>query len=234
MRNFNCTSSPFVRGVRTAIRPNGSHDLRWAITGLIALISDQWVDSPVPVMEPEEMSEFCEHLAGFRLDNPNDLLLHRHHSAALFGMLRSPEWRKHILPMFRGILRPYCAQVEEQDSLKWCLRNATELLEFTRGFPGGEGLKWWYGMLWFHYDKLDTTVQGDVERIAREMLPSGDGLSDLNWHLQLIEEEVARTQQEVDGLSDQDRTASFGMELRARLVTWRGNYNRLAQIKGGM
>ena len=54
-----------------------------------------------------------------------------------------------------------------------------ELLEFARGLSDGEGSKWWYGMLRFHHDKLDTMVRDEVERIASDR-SLGDGLLDLN------------------------------------------------------
>ena len=146
-------------------------------------------------------------------------------------MLCSPEWRKHIVPRFWALL-VYSPQVPEgRASLRWCLRNAIDLLKFTRGLSDGEGLKWWYGTLWFHYDKLDATVRSEVERIARDM-SLGDGLSDLNLYLNLIEQDVARTRKAVDEFSNKRKPAGFGMELRARLIALEGNYLRLARITG--
>ena len=120
----------------------------------------------------------------------------------------------------------------EEESFKWCLQNAIELLEFTRGLSDGEGSRWWYGTLWFHFEKLDHTVRGEVERIAREM-SSGDGLSDLNLYLNLIGQEVERTRRELDGLTEEGRLYGFDMELRARFVAMEGNYHRLARITAG-
>ena len=176
------------------------------------------------------MSEFCEHLAVLAIDDavhhPN---VQRHSATLLFGMLRSPEWRRHIATRFWSTLA-HCARVEEErESFRWCLQNAIELLEFTRRLADGEGLKWWYGALWFHYDKLDTMVRDEVERIARDMLQS-DGLSDLSLCLDLIGQEIARTRQEVDGLPNEERVADFGVGLGARLIALEGNYSRLARI----
>ena len=97
--------------------------------------------------------------------------------------------------------------------------------------PDGEGLKWWYWALWFHYDKLETTVRDEVERIARD-ISLGDGLSDLNLYLDPTGQEVTRVRQEVDELPDWDRLDKFGMALRAQLVTLEGNHHMLAQIVG--
>ena len=113
---------------------------------------------------------------------------------------------------------------EARDPVRWCLQNAIELLEFARGLPHGEGSKWWYGALCqFRYDKLDTTVRDEVERIARDTL-LGDGLSDLNLYLNLIGREVARIQQEVDKFPND--YARAGGELRTPLVPTTG-YLRL-------
>jgi len=232
-RNFNCASPSFVKGVCLALGPRNSLDLRGGIFALIALTFDQWCNSPAPVMEPEEMAEFCENLAVYVIDD----VIHASHIqkrglTVLFGMLRSPEWRSHIVTRFWKMLA-YCITVDEElGPFAWCLQNATELLDFVRGLPDGEGLKWWYGTLWFHYDKLDNAVRDEVERIAKDM-SLGDGLSDLNLYLNLIGQEVVRTRQEVDKLPDEDKLDVPGMKLRTRLIALEGNHHRLSLITGG-
>ena len=232
IRNFNRASPSFVRGMRLIMHPNSSFWLRRRATGLIALTSNLWFNSPVPTMDPEDMAEFCEHLAEFIIDRTLHVpSIQRWGVTILFGMLRSPEWRKQIATRFWCMLA-YCCTVEQGlESFRWCLQNAIELLEFSRGLPDGEGLKWWYGTLWFHYDKLDKAARDDVERTARDM-SLGDNLSDLNLYLNLIEQEIARTRQDVDRFSDVVRVSSFGMELRTRLIALEGNYHRLARIVG--
>ena len=229
IRNFILTSPSFAKGVRSMMNPDNAFGLRMTAIGLIALTSDKWFDSPAPV---EEMSEFCEHLAVFMIDNViREEFVRMFGAAILFEMLCSPEWRKHIVTRFWSMLA-YCTTVPgEPEPFKWCLRNAIELLEFTRGLPDGEGLKWWYGTLWFHYNKLDATVRDEVERIAKEM-SLGDGLSNLNLYLNLIERDVARIRQEVDGLHDDAKLHRTGMELRAQLIALEGNYDKLARIAG--
>jgi len=233
IRNFDCANPSFVRGMRSIMHPSEPPLLRsWAI-GFIAIISDRWFNSLVPVMEREEMSEFCEHLAvsmiAYVVFLPATM---RRGVSIFFGMLRSSEWREHIVIRSWSILT-HCTLVEEEQELfRWCLQNATELLEFTRRLPDGEGLKWWYGTLWFHFDKLDHTVRGEVERIA-EGMSLGDGLSDLRLYLNLIDQEVAKTRREMDGLTNEDGLTHVGIVLRARLVALEGNYRRLDRITGG-
>jgi len=125
-RNFDCTNPSFVRGMRSMIH---SSSLPWVgglVLGLIALVPDQWFNSPIPVMKPEEMSEFCERLAVLMIDNGTHLTYFMGVSVSiLFGMLRSPEWRSHIVTRFWSVLS-HCALVdEEQESFNWCLQNAT-------------------------------------------------------------------------------------------------------------
>ena len=224
---FNRTGPSFAYGVRSMMYPSNTIALRSAAIGLIAFTSDQWFNSPAPV---EEMSEFCEHLAVFVVDDTTHApFIRKCGVKILFAMLCSPEWRKHIDTRFWSML-VYCTQVPgEPESFKWCLRNAIELLEFTRGLPDGEGSKWWYGTLWFYYDRLYATARDEVERIARAM-SLGHGLSDLNLYLNLIERDVARIRQEVDELRDEDKLDKVGMELRAQLVVLEGNHNKLARI----
>jgi len=227
------TSSPsFVRGICSIIRPGGPYMLQRSAVGLIALMADQWFGSPVPIVEPEEIPEFCAHLAQSVVDKCfHGQVAQRWGVTILFGMFHSSEWRKHIVPRFWCTFA-YCLQVEEKwEPFRWCLRNAIELLEFTRGLPDGEGLKWWYCTLWFHFDKLDTTVQDEVERIARDMSLS-DGLSDLNLYLELIEREVVSKRGEVEGYREDDRLMESCMKRRTQLVTLEGNCHRLARIVG--
>jgi len=231
--NFNHAGPSFANGMRSIMHPDNTLNLRLAATGLMGITSDQWFDPTVPIVESEGMSEFCEHLATFIIDDaPNGRFIQMCGVAVLFGMLRSPEWRKHIVTRLWSLLA-YCTQIEEdKESFRWCLRNAIELLEFTRGLPDGEGMKWWYGTLWFHYDKLGTTARDEVEKIAEDM-SLGDGILDLGLYLNLIGQEIARTRQEVDQLRSGKRSARFGMELRSRLIALERNHRRLARITGG-
>ena len=230
---FNCASLSFVSGMRSIMRPGNTFNLRWKVTGLMALISSQWFDSTTPVMEPEEMSEFCEHLAVCVIDDAlHGDFVKRWSVTILFGMLSSSEWRKHIVTRFWSMFA-YGARVDEElGSVKWCLQNALELLEFMRSLPDGEGLKCWYGMLWLYYDKLDTKAREEVEKIARDM-SLGDGLADLNLYLNLIEPVVVGSRREVDELPNEIRPAGFAVRLRVRLVALEGNCHRLAQIARG-
>ena len=233
VRKFNWASPSIGRGLRLALHPDNSYTLRGRIVSLIALISDQWFNSPAPIMEPEEMSEFSEHLAVFVIDETvHATHVQRRGVTVLFEVLRSSEWRKHIVARFWSMFQ-YCARAyETRESVRWCLQNAIELLEFTRGLPDGEGLKWWNCALWFYYDKLFITVRDEVGGMARDM-SSGDGLSDLNLYLNLMGQEVTRMRKEVDELIDyQDMSAEYGMRVRDRLVALEGNRHRLAQITG--
>ena len=197
IREFNCTNPSFVRGVLSIMCPDTPFLPRRNTANLVALVSNQWFNSPIPIMEPEEMSKFCEHFAVF-VDDIDSYSSDSRESAAtiFFGMLRSPEWRKHIVTKLWSALPYYGAVEEEEESFRWCLRNAIELLEFMRGLPDGEGLKWWYVTLWFHY-KLDATVRDEAERIARDISRS-DGLPGPNSYLDLIEREVKEMRRELD------------------------------------
>ena len=233
IRNFNCALPRFVKGMCSILHPSSLALTRGLAITFIGLISDQWFDSLLPIMESKERSEFCKHLAVYMLEEIlPDRIIRRRFFPILFGMLRSSKWRENIDTRLWGLLA-HCALVEgEEDSFKWCLQNALEILEFTGRSRDDERFKWWYGTLWFHFDKLNSTVQGEVKRIAKVM-SSGDGPSDLSLYLNLIGQEVERTRRQLDGLNEEKRLARSGMELTTRLVTLEGNYHRLAQITGG-
>lgn len=197
---------------------------------LVASISDKWFNCSMPIMEPEEMTEFCKHLAICMEDAGHGTDVESDGAMILFEMLRSSEWRKHIATEFWSVLA-YSTLVEELESVKWCLQNATKLWEFARGLDDGEGLKWWYGTLWLYYDKLNTEVQEEVKKAAADMLRS-DRSSDLSLYLSLIEGEISRLQEDMNELPVEERREDYGTKLRARLITMEGNHRQLARIVG--
>lgn len=231
IRDLDCARPSFVKGVVSIMHPHNEFHVRVITAGVLAVACDQWFGSPQLVMEPEEMSEFCEYLAVLMIDDAfHDPFMQKCGVTILFGLLRSPEWRKCIVPRLWRFFA-YCLQVEEDlGSSRWCLQNAMELLEFTRRLPDDEGLKWWYGVLWFYFDKLDPAVRGKVERIAKDM-SSGDGVSVLRLYLNLIGQQIAEIRQEVETLTREDeRMAGLCIAMRHRLVVLEGNHRRLARI----
>lgn len=68
VRDFNWTSPSLVKGIRSVMQPHNSPSFRRHIHGLVALVSDRWFNCSAHVMEPEEMPEFCEHIAMFMDD----------------------------------------------------------------------------------------------------------------------------------------------------------------------
>ena len=230
VRDFNWTSPSFVRGLLSMMNPSNLTDLRAFAVGLIAVVSDRWFGCPGPVMEQEEMFEFCGHVATFM--NRRVLLPHakKWSVTILFGMLRSSEWRKCIDTRFWSVL-VHCPLVEELESVRWCLQNATILLDFAKGLPDqGEGLKWWCWTLWFHYEKIDVTARVEVEKIAEEMVRN-DRRSDLSLYLNLIQEEISKIQQELSEEPKEFTLPKGVRSMRARLVDLEGNYDRLARIR---
>ena len=229
-RDFNWTSLSFVSGVRSMMHPRRPGGLRGNVASLLALLSDSWFTLSGSVMDQEEMSEFCEHFATYIDSVVHSQSVKEKSTTILFALLRSPEWRIHIVARSWSVLA-YCTQAMDTEPVRWCLQEAIELLEFTRGLPGGEGLKWWYGTLWLCYDKLDATVRDEVKRVAADML-RGDGLLDLNLYLSLMQEEITSIRQELKKLSDINRRSTTGLGKQALLITMEGNFDQLARITG--
>ena len=230
VRDFNWTTPSFVKGVRSMMQPHRPGGFRGNIATILALLSDSWFTRSGSVMEQEEMSEFCEHFAIYMEDIVHTQDVKEESATILFALLRSPEWRIHIVARSWRVLA-YCTQAMDTEPVRWCLQEAVELLEFAKGLPHGEGLRWWYGALWLCYDKLSTTVRDEVTRIAADMLRDG-GLSDLNLYLTLMQEEVTRLRQELNELPDAKRQTPTGWDMQARLIAMEGNYDQLVRITG--
>lgn len=65
-------------------------------------------------MGPEDMAEFCEHIVVFVIDEArHEELIRGWGLTILFEMLHSPEYRKHIIPRFWGML-VHCSDVKEE------------------------------------------------------------------------------------------------------------------------
>ena len=62
-RSFNCTRPSFVLGMRSIMRSTANNRIREFVIRFIALVSDQWFNPPMLIMEPEDRIEFCENLA---------------------------------------------------------------------------------------------------------------------------------------------------------------------------
>ena len=226
--DFDWTSPSFVRGVRSVMEPDNPVTLRERAADLIVALSGTWFKRSASIMEPEDMAEFCEDIAILMDEATPTPRAMKRFVTILFGMLSSPFWRNHIVTRFWSVLA-HCNLVEELGSVRWCLQNATELLGFTRGLSCGEGLRWWYGTLWFHYDKLDNAAREEVKRMAVDMLHN-DGLSDLNLYLGLIREEIARIRREINRLAEGERLRVPCGKMKARLVALDGNYHQLTRI----
>ena len=230
VRDFNWTNLSFVRGVCSMMYPHRPGGFRGNVAPLLALLSDSWFTRSGSVMEQEEMSEFCDHFATYMDDIAHVQGVKKEGATILFALLRSPEWRIHIAARSWRVLA-YCTQAMDTEPVRWCLQEAVELLEFAKGLPHGEGLRWWYGALWLCYDKLSTTVRDEVRKIATDMLRD-DGLSDLNLYLGLMQEEITRLRQEMNELSDIEKRSPIGMDMQTLLITMGGNYDQLARITG--
>ena len=225
-RDFNWASPSFVRGLRSMVKPRNTTTVKVSAIGLIAFALDGWFNKPVPVMEQEEMLEFCKNVAEFVSNGQSDT---KRGVTILFGMLRCKEWRKCIDTRFWSVLA-HCPLVEELESVRWCLQNATMLLDFAKGLPDqGEGLKWWCWTLWFHYEKIDTMARGEVKKIAKEMMRD-DRRSDLSLYLKLIKEEISRIRKELSG---EYKLSSEIRDIKARIFVLEGNYDKLARIREG-
>ena len=227
IRDFDWTSPSFVKGVCSMIHPHRPGGFRGNVVALMALLSDTWFNRSESVVETEEMSKFCEHVAIYMDQIVHSRVVKEEGVTVLFGILRSPEWRKHIATRSWRVLA-YCILARDTESVRWCLENAIELLEFTKGLPHGEGSKWWYGTLWLCYNRLNTTVRDEVKRIAADML-NGDGLSDLNLYLSLMQEELTRLRQELNVIPESDFRSRF---VRLSLIALEGNYDQLARSTG--
>ena len=233
VRNFTWSGPSFVKGLRSIMRPANTFGLRFNAMGLIAAISDKLFNSSALTMEGREMSEFCEHLAVFMIDEARHIeFVQSCGIAIILGQLRSPEWREHIAARFWSYLA-YAIRdwTEGSEALTGCLENAIELLGFVRGLPHGEGFKWWYGLLWLHHEKLNAEVGDEVERVAKAM--SGDRALVLRLYLSLIQHEITRIQKEMENPSDKFRMPRRVVEMRPRLVALEATQRKLVRIVNG-
>ena len=73
-------------------------------------------------------------------------------------------------------------------SWTWCIENAGELLAGLQQPPDSKEFEWWYMILWRYHEKLDLSIWGRMDDIAK----NGCDEIDLRGCKVAVEEEIGR------------------------------------------
>lgn len=106
---------------------------------------------------------------------------------------------KDYLRAISSAMRAIDSASGHQTSQAWspqCIKAAGDLLTGFQQSSRPEGFKWWYGVLWIHYGRLDSGLQSRVNGIAM----NGDDRIDLKQCRIGIEEEIERVKK-LDGVA---------------------------------
>ena len=215
LKDFNPTNPSFVRGICYAYQSNKPLKLRRAAFFFLPLISDKFFNTPHPIMEPDQMKNFCVDWAstvdcfGFT-DDVKDAAL-----TVLFGMINSPHWRPHILAEKWKLLEHSTSVPDDSQPLRRCIDNP-DLIDAIKDMDNPAVLSLWLKILWLKEKELIPEVRGKLEAITRED-PHGKERADLERALESMQAEL-REAEEALSRYDTRSTDPDAVALRKRIL----------------
>ena len=193
LKDFNPTNPSFVRGICYAYQSNRPLKLRRAAFFFLPLISDKFFNTPHPIMEPDQMKNFCVDWAstvdcfGFT-DDVKDAAL-----TVLFGMINSPHWRPHILAEKWKLLEHSTSVPDDSQPLRRCINNP-DLIEVIKDVDYPDASVLWLKILWLKYNELTPRVRGQLETTTKEMA-QGRRRADLEKYSEAIDSELKKAKE---------------------------------------
>lgn len=208
----------FVRGICHALQDNQPLHLRRAALSFLPLISDNWFNTPNPIMEPDQMKSLCMDWASAvdGIKRTDDL--EQANLAVLLGMIESPHWRPHIIAGKWKLLERFTSIPYNSQPLRRCINNPG-LMDAIRstGDPAATAL--WLAILWYNYEELLPQAKERLEVVTKEVAESGEMgietcLSVVGSELERVDRALRRTTQSRTPQSHGDSLASDHNETK--------------------
>jgi hypothetical protein len=166
--------------------------LREAALFFLPLISDEWFNTPDPIMKPDQMESFCVNWASAvdaveHTDDVREAIL-----VVLFGMINSPHWRPHIVLDKWDLLEYFTSVPDSFQPLKRCIDNPG-LTDTISNVGNPAAMKHWLTILWSEYKGLNTQVRDELETVTKE-IAQGRRRGDLDACLSVIDSELGKAE----------------------------------------
>jgi hypothetical protein len=227
LERFDPTEGSFIRGICYVYQDDKPLELRKAALSFLPLIGNRWFDTPDPIMEPDQMKNFCADWASTvdaveHTDDVRKAIL-----AVLFGMINSPHWRPHIVPEKWKLLEYFTLVPDDSQPLRRCIDNP-ELVDAISDVKNPAAMVHWLTILWFKYKELIPQVREQLEAVTKEV--AQNRRTDLDTCLSVMDSELKKTKSALTPSTDSADPATVALrrkiddlqEARASLVSFRG------------
>jgi len=153
LKLFDPTEPSFVRGICYVFQDDGPFQLRKAAPLFLPLIADRWLNTPHPIMEPDQMRSLCVDWASAVDGVEHTYDVQKATLAVLFGMIDSSHWRPHIVVEKWKLLEHFTSVPDDSQPLRRCIDNP-ELMEAIKNVANPAGMVLWLAILWLKRKEL--------------------------------------------------------------------------------
>ena len=192
LKRFDPTEPSFVRGICYVFKGDKPPQLRKAALFFLPLIGDRWLNTPHPIMEPDQMRNLCVDwaLAVDEIEHTYDV--QKATLAVLFGMINSLHWRPHIVVEKRRLLEHFTSVPGDSQPLRRWVDNS-ELMDAIKNVANPVAMVFWLAILWLKYKELIPQVQEQLETVTKEMA-QGRRRTDLDMYLSVMDGELRKAE----------------------------------------
>ena len=166
LKRFNPTEPSFVSSIRYVYWTDKPLELRKVALLFLPLIGDGWLDTPDPIMKPDQMKSFCVDWASAvdaieHTDDVREAIL-----TVLFGMINSTHWRPHIVLKKWELLGYFTSVPDDFQPLRKCINNPG-LIAAINNVRNPAAVWYWLEILWLNYKELIPQVREQLETFTK-------------------------------------------------------------------
>ena len=193
LKKFHLIQPSFVRRICHMLQKHKPLQLLKAALSFLALIDDEWFNTPDPIITPDEIKSLCVDWAS-AVDEVGHSTpaVQRADLTVLLEMMNSRRWRPHIVPEKWKLLEYFTSAVpDDSPALRRCLDNA-ELVQDISNMGNQDAMSLWSAILWLNYSELKPEVQRRLEGVTK-----GVQRWDFERYLSVIEAEANKAEDEL-------------------------------------
>jgi hypothetical protein len=192
LKRFILTEPSFVSGICYVYQANKPLELRKAALFFLPFIGDRWFNARDPIMEPDQMKDFCVNWASAVDVIEHTADVQKAILAVLLRMINSPRWRPYIVLDKWDLLKYFTSVPDDFQPLKRCIDNPG-LTDTISNVGNPAAMKHWLTILWLKHKRLNTQVREELETVTKEFA-QGRRRADLNTCLSTMDSELGKAE----------------------------------------
>ena len=230
LEDFDLTKPSFVRGICCVFQDDKPLQLRQDTLLFLPLIGDGWFGAPDPIMEPNEMRDFCMDWASTVDSVEHTCDVQKPILAVLLGMINSSHWRPCVVMENWELLKYFTSIPNDSLPLGRCINNL-EVTDTIRNMENLDVMISWLAILCWKYEELVREVQEQLETVVKENV-RGDSRTYLDVCLSAVNSELKKAKDALqqynlwptDPAADDLRTKINNLQqVRVSLVALKGD-----------